>query len=66
MSDMGGGDRIIGIGFDLAVGVMTYIMVDELIPVAHEYCFINHKHFISTGLLTGMIFGHLLSLVFNV
>ncbi|HUS78194.1 MAG TPA: ZIP family metal transporter [Patescibacteria group bacterium] len=66
LSAMGGGDRIIGLGLGLAAGVMTYITVDELIPVAHEYCSVNHKHFISTGLLTGMIFGHLLSLVFNV
>lgn len=45
---------------------MTYITVDELIPVAHEYCSLIHKHYISTGLLTGMIFGQVLSVILKV
>jgi ZIP family zinc transporter len=66
LSTMGGTGHIIGWGLGLAAGVMTYITVDELIPVAHEYCAVTDKHIISTGLLTGMIFGHLLSVVLNV
>jgi len=65
-SVMGAGDRIIFIGLGLAAGVMTYITVDELIPVAHEYCTLIHKHYISTGLLTGMIFGQVLSVILKV
>jgi ZIP family zinc transporter len=56
---------VIGMGLALAAGVMTYITVDELIPVAHEYCSVTHKHYISTGLLTGMIFGQVLSLLLH-
>ena len=63
---MGGSTYIIGMGLGLAAGVMTYITVDELIPVAHEFCTTTNKHFISTGLLAGMIFGQLLSVVLNV
>ncbi|UCD44713.1 MAG: ZIP family metal transporter [Candidatus Bathyarchaeota archaeon] len=66
LSTMGGTGHIIGWGLGLAAGVMTYITVDELIPVAHEYSTVTNKHLISTGLLTGMIFGHLLSVVLNV
>ena len=61
-----GSTYIIGIGLGLAAGVMTYITVDELIPVAHEVCTASSKHYISTGLLAGMIFGQLLSVVLNV
>jgi ZIP family zinc transporter len=60
---IGGGERIIGLGLALAAGVMTYITVDELIPIAHEYCTISYKHYISTGLLIGMIFGQVLSTI---
>jgi ZIP family zinc transporter len=63
---MGASPYIIGMGLGLAAGVMTYITVDELIPVAHEYCSLIHKHYISTGLLAGMIFAHLLSVALNV
>lgn len=63
---MGGSTYIIGMGLGLAAGVITYITVDELIPVAHEFCTASSKHYISTGLLAGMIFGQLLSVVFNV
>jgi ZIP family zinc transporter len=60
---LGGGDLIIGWGLGFASGVMTYVTIDELIPVAHEYCSLPHKHIISTGLLVGMVFAQLLSLV---
>ena len=63
---MGPSNFIIGISLGFSSGVMTYITVDELIPVAHEFCTITHKHYISTGLLTGMIFGQLLSVLINV
>jgi ZIP family zinc transporter len=62
----GGSNIIIGWGLGLAAGVMTYITVDELIPVAHEYCSTVNKHLISIGLLSGMIFGHLLSVALQV
>ena len=62
----GANGTVIGMGLAIAAGVMTYITVDELIPVAHEYCSVTHKHYISTGLLTGMIFGQILSLLFHV
>ncbi|MFP3952179.1 MAG: ZIP family metal transporter [Candidatus Bathyarchaeia archaeon] len=58
-----GGTDIIGYGLGFASGVMTYVTIDELIPVAHEYCSVIHKHIISTGLLLGMLFAQLLSLI---
>jgi len=66
ISLMGGGDRIIGTCLAFAAGVMTYITIDELIPVAHEYCSVTHKHVVSTGLLMGMLLGHVLSVAMNV
>ncbi len=66
ISLLGGGDHIIGLCLAFAAGVMTYITVDELIPVAHEYCSIANKHIISTGLLVGMLLGHVLSVVLNI
>jgi ZIP family zinc transporter len=60
---LGGGDVIIGWALGFASGVMTYVTIDELIPVAHEYCSLKHKHVISTGLLIGMVFAQLLSLI---
>ncbi len=63
---LGGSDIIIGWSLGLAAGVMTYITVDELIPVAHEYCSEVNKHIISLGLLSGMIFGQLLSVALQV
>jgi ZIP family zinc transporter len=35
-----------------AAGVMVFITVDELIPIAHEY---GHEHFTSFGLIVGFI-----------
>lgn len=57
---------VIGYGLAFAAGVMTYITVDELIPIAHEYCSIPYKHVVSTGLLVGMISAQLLSLILNI
>jgi ZIP family zinc transporter len=57
---------VIGYGLAFAAGVMTYITVDELIPIAHEYCSTPYKHVVSTGLLVGMIFAQLLSLFLNI
>ncbi len=34
---LGGGAAIVGWGLGFAAGVMTYVTIDELIPVAHEY-----------------------------
>jgi zinc transporter ZupT len=66
ISLMGGGDHIIGMCLAFAAGVMTYITVDELIPVAHEYCSITCKHIMSSGLLIGILLGHVLSVVLNI
>jgi zinc transporter ZupT len=45
---------------------MTYITVDELIPMAHEYGSKSPKHIVSTGILAGMFFGHLVSVLFSI
>ena len=50
---LGASTEIIGLALAFAGGVMTYITVDELIPVAHEY---GHKHTVSAGILLGIIF----------
>jgi hypothetical protein len=42
------------------------VTIDELIPVAHEYCTAQHKHVVSLGLLLGMIISQLLFIVLNV
>jgi len=65
LTSFGPNGDIIGLGLALAAGVMTYITIDELIPVAHEYCTVTNKHYISIGLLAGLIFGQLLSVVFH-
>jgi ZIP family zinc transporter len=61
-----GNTTVIGLALGFASGVMTYITIDELIPIAHEYCSRIHKHIVSTGLLAGMIFAQLLSILLNV
>jgi ZIP family zinc transporter len=63
---LGGSATIIGFGLAFASGVMTYVTIDELIPVAHEYCTAQHKHVVSLGLLLGMIISQLLFIVLNV
>lgn len=62
---LSGETRVIGWALGFASGVMTYITIDELIPIAHEYCSKNHKHIVSTGLLSGMIFAQILSIILN-
>jgi ZIP family zinc transporter len=62
---LGGGNNIIGWSLGFASGVMIYVTIDELIPVAHEYCSIIHKHLVSTGLLIGMIFAQILTIILN-
>jgi ZIP family zinc transporter len=63
---LGGGTLIIGYGLAFASGVMTYVTIDELIPVAHEYCSMPYKHVVSSGLLVGIIFAQFLSLVLKI
>jgi zinc transporter, ZIP family len=60
------GMNIIGWGLGFAAGVMTYVTIDELIPIAHEYCTLDHKHMVSSGLLLGMLFAMILGLVLHV
>ena len=59
----GAGPEIVGYGLGFASGVMTYVTIDELIPVAHQYCSLDHKHVVSTGLLIGAVFAQLLSVI---
>jgi ZIP family zinc transporter len=63
---LGASGYIIGMGLALAAGIMTYITVDELIPLAHEYGSKSPKHIVSTGILTGMVFGHVVSVILNI
>lgn len=63
---LGASDYIIGMGLAIAAGIMTYITVDELIPMAHKYGSESPKHIVSTGILAGMFFGHLVSLLFSI
>lgn len=60
------GVDIVGWGLGFAAGVMTYVTIDELIPVAHEYCSVDQKHMVSSGLLTGMLFAMVLGLILQV
>jgi ZIP family zinc transporter len=53
---------VIGVALALAAGVMSYITADELIPVAHEY---GHKHVVSVGLLSGMLFALLVDVILS-
>ncbi len=55
---------VIGSGLAFAAGVMTYVTMDELIPIAHEFCKPVYKHYVSVGVLTGVVFAQLLSIVF--
>lgn len=66
ISSLGASDFIIGMGLAVAAGVMTYITVDELIPMAHEYGSSAPKHFVSTGLLIGMLIGHFISVILQI
>jgi ZIP family zinc transporter len=40
------------IALSFAAGVMVFITVDELIPIAHKH---GHEHFTSFGLVVGFI-----------
>jgi len=55
---------VIGSGLAFAAGVMTYITMDELIPVAHDFCKPVYKHYVSTGVLAGVVFAQLLGIIF--
>lgn len=63
ISLLGGGDIINGMALAFAAGVMVYVTIDELIPVAHEYCTPINKHFVSSGVLCGIIFAQLISII---
>ena len=52
--------NIIGYLLAFAAGVMIYITVIELIPIAHQY---GRKHRVSIGLLIGIIMGLLLEII---
>jgi len=54
---VGASPETVGSALAFAAGVMTYVTVDELIPVAHSY---GHKHAVSLGLLLGIMFMMLL------
>ena len=54
---------LIPIALAFAAGVMVFITLDELIPMAREY---GHHHFTSMGIILGAIFVFLLSGIFGV
>lgn len=58
-----GGGVVVGYGLGFAAGVMTYVTVDELIPVAHNFCSMGNKHVVSTGLIAGTLIAQLISLI---
>jgi ZIP family zinc transporter len=60
----GGGAVVSGFGLAFAAGVMTNVTIDELIPVAHEFCKPVYKHYVSGGVLIGVVFAQILRLVF--
>jgi ZIP family zinc transporter len=46
-----------------AGGVMMFITLDELIPIAREH---GHQHYVASGIILGSIFAFLLSGIFGV
>ena len=66
IQSLGGGAAVVGWSLGFAAGVMTYVTIDELIPGAHKYCSLNYKHIVSSGLLIGMVFAQVLSLILPV
>ena len=54
---------LIPIALAFAAGVMVFITLDELIPIAHKY---GHEHFTSLGIIVGIIFILLLLGVFKI
>ncbi|MBM3291470.1 hypothetical protein FJY84_02200 [Candidatus Bathyarchaeota archaeon] len=63
ISYLGGGNLVNGVALAFASGVMVYVTIDELIPVAHDYCKPIYKHYVSSGVLCGVIFAQLISLI---
>jgi len=63
IQSLGGGAAVVGWSLGFAAEVMTYMTIDELMPVAHEHCTMNYKRIVSSGLLTGMVFAQVLSLI---
>ena len=59
----GGDSMVIGASLAFASGVMTYITIDELIPVAHDFCKPVYKHYVSAGVLCGVVLAQLLSVI---
>ncbi|MFC1454709.1 zinc transporter ZupT [Candidatus Undinarchaeota archaeon] len=45
-------DFVVEFSLALVAGIMVYISLDELLPIAHEY---GEEHMVSLGLLLGMI-----------
>jgi len=60
---LGGGAWISGLGLAFAAGVMTNVTMDELIPIAHDFCKPVYKHYVSGGVLIGIIFAQILRLL---
>jgi zinc transporter ZupT len=60
----GGGAVVSGFVLAFAAGVMTNVTIDELIPVAHAFCKPVYKHYVSGGVLIGVVFAQILRLVF--
>lgn len=54
---------LIPITLAFAAGVMVFITIDELIPLAHRY---GHEHYISFGLILGSVLMFLLIGVFKI
>jgi len=54
---------LIPVALAFAAGVMVFISLDELIPIAREH---GHHHFVSIGMILGAIFVFLLSGIFGV
>jgi ZIP family zinc transporter len=60
----GGSGLVSGFGLAFAAGVMTNVTIDELIPVAHSFCKPIHKHYVSGGVLIGILFAQIIRLIF--
>ena len=56
-------DALVPAGLAFAGGVMTFITLDELVPVAREH---GHQHYTAVGIILGAIFVFLLSGLFGV
>ncbi|MFZ5878536.1 MAG: ZIP family metal transporter [Chloroflexota bacterium] len=56
-------DALVPVALAFAGGVMVFITLDELIPVAREH---GHQHFTAIGIILGAIFVFLLSGIFGI